>query len=111
MNNFSASVSGGRASRTSKSAAMSSAGRPSARRKLRNSGVGILAVLCLFASSGEGQSNSPKIDEILKQLEKARAYSSVSISPDGRWVTWTQAAASGSRDSEIYLLDRQTGAA
>ena len=57
------------------------------------------------------QTNSPKIDEILAQLEKAQAYSGVSISPDGRWVTWTQAAASGSRDTEIYLLDRNNGAA
>ncbi|HMJ61918.1 MAG TPA: prolyl oligopeptidase family serine peptidase, partial [Bryobacteraceae bacterium] len=92
---------------------MSSAGRPSARRRLRNSSLAILALLCLFASSGDGQTNSssPRIDEILKQIEKARAFSSVSISPDGRWVTWTQAAASGSRDSEIYLLDRKSGAA
>jgi dipeptidyl aminopeptidase/acylaminoacyl peptidase len=60
---------------------------------------------------GEAQSNPPKIDEILKQLEKTQAYSGVSISPDGRWVTWTQAAASGSRDTEIYLLDRKDSAA
>jgi dipeptidyl aminopeptidase/acylaminoacyl peptidase len=40
-----------------------------------------------------------------------QAYSGVSISPDGRWVTWTQAAASGSRNTEIYLLDRKNGAA
>ncbi len=84
---------------------------PNVRRKLRNSSLGILALLCLFASSGEGQTNSSKIDGILKQLEKAQAFSGVSISPDGRWITWTQAALSGSRDTEIYLLDRKTGAA
>jgi Tol biopolymer transport system component len=66
--------------------------------------------LCLFASGGEAQTNSSKIDEILSQLEKAQTFSGVSISPDGHWVTWTQAAASGSRDTEIFLLDRASGA-
>ena len=89
----------------------SSAGRPSIRRKLRNSSLGILGLLYLFASSGEAQTNSSKIDEILSQLEKAQTFSGVSISPDGNWVTWTQAAANGSRDTEIYLLDRTSGAA
>src|SRR3954468_4789896 len=111
MKNFSASVSGGRASRTSGSAVTKSAAWPSIRRKPRNSSVGVLALLFLFASGGGAQTNSSKIDEILSQLEKAQTFSGVSISPDGHWVTWTHAAANGSRDTEIYLLDRTSGAA
>src|SRR6476659_2858654 len=107
MNNFSRSGSNVPASRTSAIGAKSSGARPRGKRRRRNSCTGILILLCLFAVGGEEQYNTPKIEEILKQLEKAQAYSGVSISPDGRWVTWTQAASSGSRDTEIYLLDRK----
>jgi dipeptidyl aminopeptidase/acylaminoacyl peptidase len=91
-------------------ASPSSAGRPRARRKLRNKFIVIFGAL-LACGLGAARSNPSKIDEILKQLENAQAYSGVSISPDGRWVTWTQAAASGSRNTEIYLLDKKNGAA
>jgi dipeptidyl aminopeptidase/acylaminoacyl peptidase len=56
--------------------------------------------LCVQAST---------IDEVLKQLEAVKSFSGVSISPDGRWVTWVQAAADG--NTEIYLLDRMNAAA
>jgi len=51
------------------------------------------------------------IDEVLKQLEAVKTFSGVSISPDGHWLTWVQAAEDHSGNTEIYLLDRTTPAA
>jgi len=56
--------------------------------------------LCVQAST---------IDEVLKQLEAVKSFSGVSISPDGRWLTWLRAMPDG--NSEIYLLDRKNPAA
>jgi dipeptidyl aminopeptidase/acylaminoacyl peptidase len=56
--------------------------------------------LCVQAST---------IDEVLKQLEAVKAFSGVSISPNGRWLTWVRAMPDG--NSEIYLLDRKSSAA
>ncbi|HSU61192.1 MAG TPA: S9 family peptidase [Bryobacteraceae bacterium] len=46
-----------------------------------------------------------RIDQILNQLEQVHAFSGVSISPDGKWVTWTQPAAGDTEDTEIFLLN------
>ncbi len=56
--------------------------------------------LCVQAST---------IDEVLKQLEAVKNFSGVSISPDGRWLTWVRALPDG--NTEIYLLDRKNSAA
>ncbi len=52
--------------------------------------------LCVQAST---------IDEVLKQLEAVKSFSGVSISPNGRWLTWLRVMPDG--NSEIYLLDRK----
>ena len=51
------------------------------------------------------------IDEVLKQLEAVKTFSGISISPDGHWVTWVQAAEDHSGNAEVYLLDRANPAA
>jgi len=53
--------------------------------------------LCVQAST---------IDEVLKQLEAVKTFSGVSISPDGRWITWVQSAEDHSGSTEMYLLNR-----
>jgi dipeptidyl aminopeptidase/acylaminoacyl peptidase len=47
-----------------------------------------------------------QIDALLKQLEQVHDFSGVSVSPDGKWVTWTQAVPGSSANTEIYVLDR-----
>ena len=49
--------------------------------------------------------NNPKIDQVVKQLRQVQRFDEVSISPDGRWVTWTQPSGSDNSVS-LYLLDR-----
>jgi dipeptidyl aminopeptidase/acylaminoacyl peptidase len=62
--------------------------------------LGAALALCVQAST---------IDEVLKQLEAVKSFSGVSISPNGRWLTWVRAMPDG--NSEIYLLDRKNSAA
>ena len=57
------------------------------------------------------QAQSSTIDAVLKQLEAVKNFSGVSISPDGRWLTWVQSAVDHSGNSEIYLLERTNPAA
>jgi dipeptidyl aminopeptidase/acylaminoacyl peptidase len=58
-------------------------------------------------SSGKAQERAKaqdsKVDEVLSQLEQARSFSDVRISPDGRWVAWiSKDKGSG---NAVYLLD------
>jgi dipeptidyl aminopeptidase/acylaminoacyl peptidase len=46
-----------------------------------------------------------KIAAVLKQLEQTQSFEGASISPDGKWVTWGQAAQDNPRNVEIYRLD------
>jgi dipeptidyl aminopeptidase/acylaminoacyl peptidase len=62
----------------------------------------------LFVALAAG-AKATTIDEVLKQLESVKNFSGVSISPDGQWLTWVQAAAAG--NSEIYLLERANASA
>jgi Tol biopolymer transport system component len=62
--------------------------------------LGVALALCVQAST---------IDEVLKQLEAVKSFSGVSISPNGRWLTWVRALPDG--NSEIYLLERKNSAA
>src|SRR5205823_5511688 len=64
----------------------------------------LLALAC--SSAQEAQ-----IDPVLKQLEQLRTLSVVSISPDGRWVTWAEAAPKNNGNVELYLLDRKDSSA
>ncbi len=48
-------------------------------------------------------------DALLQELDRTTTFSDPSISPDGRWITWTQTDPSGGKRS--YLLNRsETGA-
>jgi dipeptidyl aminopeptidase/acylaminoacyl peptidase len=49
------------------------------------------------------------IEEVLKQLEAVKTFSEVSISPNGRWLTWLRVMPDG--NNELYLLDRKNPAA
>ena len=59
--------------------------------------------------SGSGwaadRSASP-IDSVIDQLEQVHSFSSVAISPDAKWVAWTEPAPHGADGSIIYLADR-----
>src|SRR5579884_1426545 len=50
-----------------------------------------------------GWAQGPQIDQLLSQLEQVQTLSGVTISPDGKWVTWNQPARDNSANSEIYL--------
>jgi dipeptidyl aminopeptidase/acylaminoacyl peptidase len=74
------------------------------------SGFAYAGVLLLsFVAIGRAQES--KIDTVLKQLEQTRSFEGVSISPDGKWVTWSQAADDNSRNTEIYRLDWKNSSA
>ena len=64
----------------------------------------LLALAC--SSAQEAQ-----IDPVLKQLEQLRSFSAVSISPDGRWVTWAEATPENNGNTELYLLDWKNSSA
>lgn len=52
-----------------------------------------------------------KIDQVIAELEKVQSFANVTISPDGQWVSWVEAAAPGKDKDEIYLWHRsETGA-
>ncbi len=60
----------------------------------------VAAQVAVAPASGQ----DTRIDQILNQLEQVHAFSEVSISPDGKYVTWTQPAASDPEDTEMFLL-------
>src|SRR5438270_5360477 len=68
------------------------------------SGLACAGVL-LFSFIGVGRAEESKIDAVLKQLEQTHSFEGVSISPDGKWVTWSQAAQDNAQNTEIYRLD------
>ncbi|MGI8960591.1 MAG: prolyl oligopeptidase family serine peptidase [Bryobacteraceae bacterium] len=67
----------------------------------------VLFLLC----GGAACPQESKIDAVLKELEEAHSFEGVTISPDGKWVTWGQAAQDNSRNTEIYRLDWKNSAA
>jgi dipeptidyl aminopeptidase/acylaminoacyl peptidase len=83
---------------------------------MRFSRAGCASVLLLFCMGGaahaqESQPQESKIDAVLKQLEQTHSFDGVSISPDGKWVTWSQAAQDHPRNDEIYKLEWKNPAA
>ncbi len=50
--------------------------------------------------------NASTMDRVIDQLEQVHSFSGVTISPDGRWVTWIESAPGGADGSVIYLADR-----
>lgn len=65
----------------------------------------LVFALCL-ASAQETQ-----IESALKQLDELHMFSAVTISPDGKWITWAEAASGKSGNSELYLLDWRNSSA
>ncbi len=51
------------------------------------------------------------MDQVLKQLEQVHSFSGVSISPDGKWITWAEAAAGNGAHTDLYLLDWKNASA
>jgi dipeptidyl aminopeptidase/acylaminoacyl peptidase len=70
----------------------------------KRSGRALLAGVIWIATCAFAQ--PAQMDQVLSQLQQVCTYSDVSISPDGRWVTWVQSAG-GRPGGEIYLFDRQ----
>ncbi|MFL6352048.1 MAG: prolyl oligopeptidase family serine peptidase [Bryobacteraceae bacterium] len=71
---------------------------------MRFSRLACLTVL-FFLCAALAAAQESKIDTVLTQLEQTRSFDDVSISPDGKWVTWSQAAQDNPRNTEIYRLE------
>ncbi len=67
-------------------------------------GFVFLLTAALFLTVVPAPARDARIDQVLNQLEQVHPFSAVSISPDGKWVTWTQPASSDTEDTEIFLL-------
>lgn len=82
------------------------------RRTLNRYCSGIACAGVVFSAlGGLAAAQESKVDAVLKQLEQTHSFEGVSISPDGKWVTWSQAAQDNSRNTEIYKLDwKRSGA-
>ena len=72
-------------------------------------GIAFGAILAMFAAQF-ADAQAPTIDQVLNQLEQVRSFSGVSISPDGKWVSWIESDKSGGGTS-AYLLDWQSAGA
>ncbi len=72
--------------------------------------LGCASALFLL-SFGSAHAQQSKIDEVLSQLEQVHSFEDVSISPDGKWVTWGQAGQDNRRNTELYKLDWKNSAA
>ena len=60
--------------------------------------------LCFFPAVPLPAQQS-QIDRVLHQLEDVHTFSDVTISPDGRWITWIEPASHESDKGVLYLLD------
>ena len=65
-----------------------------------------LVVLPLACVAWQAPAQGSKIDEVVQELRRVQRYSEPSISPDGHWVTWTQAESIDGKGPALYLLDR-----
>ncbi len=71
----------------------------------------ILLVAALVLGQTDALAQTATIDKVLQELESVKTFSGVSLSPDGHWLTWVEASADRSSNSNIYLLDRTEAAA
>jgi dipeptidyl aminopeptidase/acylaminoacyl peptidase len=62
-----------------------------------------LSMLLLALTTAFAQ--EPRIDRMLNELQHVQTLSSVSISPDGRWVAWMEPASESNEKNVIHLLD------
>lgn len=51
------------------------------------------------------KAQNARIDQVLHQIEQTQTFSDVTISPDGRWITWIEPAAHTAGNHTLYLLD------
>jgi len=56
----------------------------------------------VFATAAFCAAND-QLNQVLKQLERTHSFSGVTISPDGRWITWVESDGGDSR--KMYLLE------
>ena len=68
---------------------------------VRRQAVSFLAVLVSITDLSRAADG--KLDEVLRQLEQVHSFSNVSISPDGRWVSWVQGGPG--KVESVYVLD------
>ena len=65
----------------------------------------VIALLAFLASSTLAQ--NARIDGVLQQLQQVHTVSNVTISPDGRWVSWTEEILhAGDTTTVAYIQDR-----
>ncbi len=65
-----------------------------------------LTVAALFLlSTAVARGQDSQIDRVLHQLEQVHSFSGISISPDGKWVAWTQPVPGEAQNTEIYLVN------
>ncbi len=67
-------------------------------------------LIIFFLTIASASAQDPRIDQMVKQLGQVHSLSDVSISPDGKWITWIERAPE-SKSSQIYLLDWKNPAA
>ena len=63
--------------------------------------------ILLVATLVSCTARAAEIDGLLHDLEQTHTFSDVSISPDGRWITWTEVRANESEKGDTFLLDRK----
>jgi dipeptidyl aminopeptidase/acylaminoacyl peptidase len=69
--------------------------------------IGVLGILPFTAAA---HAQAQRMDELLRELDQTVAFSAPSISPDGRWITWTEEAPAG-QGEHSYLLNRSESGA
>ncbi len=74
-----------------------------------------LTAVFLFAATNFTAANlgaqDTQIGRVLTQLEQVHTFSDISISPDGKWVTWVEPASHASEKSDLYLFEWNNGSA
>ncbi|HEY7392385.1 MAG TPA: S9 family peptidase [Bryobacteraceae bacterium] len=71
----------------------------------------LFLISSLFITQALVRAEDARIDQVLNQIEQVHAFSSVTISPDGKWITWVQPTSRDSDGSEIFLLNWSDAAA
>lgn len=69
----------------------------------------IALVGLVFVASADLHGQAQRMDELLRQLDQTVTFSDPTISPDGKWITWTQQEPGGPEQS--YLLNRSEAGA
>ncbi len=70
-----------------------------------------VAVALLLFAAGALCAQEQQIDRVLNALEQVHSFSDVTISPDGKWVTWIEEARGSNGNSAMYLAEwRNTSA-